>query len=63
MFNQSPQLTDLLRDLTLTKQQNEAPASHLQQWELLDKNARIAEFRKFPQIYNNFHFGKMPNLL
>ncbi|XP_076057286.1 uncharacterized protein LOC143034826 [Oratosquilla oratoria] len=41
-----PELNDLVRDLTLTKQQSELLASRLQQWHLLDEEARITVFRK-----------------
>lgn len=50
-IDKSPQLitqsklNDLVRDLSLTKQQSELLASRLQEWNLLDENTRITEFR------------------
>lgn len=40
------ELNDLVRDLTLTKQQSELLASRLQEWNLLDEDTRITIFRK-----------------
>ena len=39
-------LNDLVRDLSLTKQQSELLASRLQEWNLLDENVRVTTFRK-----------------
>ena len=41
-----PELNDLVRDLTLTKQQSELLASRLGEWNLLDVDVRITSFRK-----------------
>ncbi|CAI9737816.1 Hypothetical predicted protein [Octopus vulgaris] len=41
-----PEFNDLVRDLTLTKQQSEVLVLRLEQWNLLDKDARITIFRK-----------------
>ena len=41
-----PELNDLVRDLTLTKQQSELLASRLGEWNLLDVDVRISSFRK-----------------
>ena len=41
-----PELNDLVRDLTQTKQQSELLASRLGEWNLLDVNVRISSFRK-----------------
>lgn len=38
-------LNDLVRDLSLTKQQSELLASRLQEWNLLDEDARVSKFR------------------
>ena len=40
------ELEDLIRDLTLNKQQSELLASSLQQWNLLAGDARASAFRK-----------------
>ena len=37
-------LNDLVRDLSLTKQQSELLASRLQEWNLLDEDARVSIF-------------------
>ena len=41
-----PELNDLARDLTLTKQQSELLTSRLGEWNLLDVDVRITSFRK-----------------
>ncbi|CAI9726966.1 Hypothetical predicted protein [Octopus vulgaris] len=41
-----PELSDLVGELTLTKQQSEVLTSRLQQWKLLDKDAHVTVFRK-----------------
>ena len=41
-----PELNDLIRDLTLTKQQSELLTSRLGEWKFLDVDVRITSFRK-----------------
>ncbi|CAI9731562.1 Hypothetical predicted protein [Octopus vulgaris] len=48
-FITQPELNDLVRDLTLTKQQSDVLASHLQQWNLLGKDARVTEIDEIPK--------------
>ncbi|XP_076033585.1 uncharacterized protein LOC143020748 [Oratosquilla oratoria] len=51
-----PELNDLVRDLTLTKQQSELLASRLQQWHLLDEEARITVARDSRIYQTGFDF-------
>lgn len=48
------ELSDLIRDLNLTKTQSEILGSRLQQWNLLDNNTRISVYRKRQQCLSSF---------
>lgn len=58
-FITGPELNDLVRDLTLTKQQAEVLASRLQQWNLMADDARVSAYRKRSvQLQEHFSIDK-----
>ncbi|GBN88688.1 hypothetical protein AVEN_44900-1 [Araneus ventricosus] len=58
----SVELNDLVRDLDLSKSKAEILASRLQQWNLLEENARVTSFRTCHLLFESF-FKKEESLV